>query len=124
VAARSHGFICLGIPVPALGPVLNARWMSASVFAERYLYMPSIGFWWLVAWAAVSLWRAEGPSFLRPLSRATPILLAAIAFPLRSENGGAQSRLADRRSLVQEDPRTRRRKLDPQQSRRPLFQRQ
>jgi tetratricopeptide (TPR) repeat protein len=61
--------------------VLNARWMSASVFAERYLYMPSIGFCWLVAWAAVSLWRAEGPLFLRPLSRATPILLAAIAFP-------------------------------------------
>jgi Tfp pilus assembly protein PilF len=74
----SFAFVFLFLP---LGPVLNARWMSASVFAERYLYMPSIGFCWLVAWAAVSLWRAERPSFLRPLSRATPILLAAIAFP-------------------------------------------
>src|SRR5258708_18264916 len=74
----SFALIFLFLP---LGPVLNARWMSASVFAERYLYMPSIGFCWLVAWAAVSLWRAEGPHFLRPLSRATPILLAAIAFP-------------------------------------------
>ncbi len=74
----SFAFVFLFLP---LGPVLNARWMSASVFAERYLYMPSIGFCWLVAWAAVRLWRAEGPSFLRPLSRVTPILLAAIAFP-------------------------------------------
>jgi len=74
----SFALVFLFLP---LGPVLNARWMSASVFAERYLYMPSIGFCWLVAWAAVSLWRAEGPSFLRPLSQATPILLAAIAFP-------------------------------------------
>jgi Tfp pilus assembly protein PilF len=74
----SFALVFLFLP---LGPVLNSRWMSASVFAERYLYMPSIGFCWLVAWAAVSLWRAEGPSFLRPLSRVAPILLAAIAFP-------------------------------------------
>ena len=27
-----------------LGPALNARWMPASVFGERYLYLPSLGF--------------------------------------------------------------------------------
>src|SRR6266567_7337417 len=36
-----------------LGPVLNPKWMPASVFAERYLYLPSIGFCWLAGWAAV-----------------------------------------------------------------------
>jgi protein O-mannosyl-transferase len=39
-----------------LGPVLNARWMAANVFAERYLYLPSVGFCWLAGWAAVELW--------------------------------------------------------------------
>lgn len=43
-----------------LGPVLNARWMAANVFAERYLYLPSVGFCWLAAWGIVQLWkRAE-----------------------------------------------------------------
>ena len=62
-----------------LGPVLNARWMAAAVFAERYLYMPSIGFCWILGWSAVTLWRADSPRFLRPLSRAVPLLLAVVA---------------------------------------------
>ncbi len=62
-----------------LGPVLNARWMSTGVFAERYLYLPSIAFCWILGWAAVSLWRADAPAFLRPISRAVPLLLAAVA---------------------------------------------
>lgn len=40
-----------------LAPVLNARWMSANVFAERYLYLPSAGFCWLAAWGAWEAWR-------------------------------------------------------------------
>ena len=39
-----------------LAPILNARWMAANVFAERYLYLPSVGFCWLVAWIAVRCW--------------------------------------------------------------------
>jgi tetratricopeptide (TPR) repeat protein len=39
-----------------MAPVLNSRWMAANVFAERYLYLPSVGFCWIVAWAAVSIW--------------------------------------------------------------------
>jgi Tfp pilus assembly protein PilF len=42
--------------VLTLGPVLNPRWMAASVFTERYLYLPSVGFCWIVAWGAVWLW--------------------------------------------------------------------
>jgi Tfp pilus assembly protein PilF len=64
-----------------LGPVLNPRWMPASVFAERYLYLPSIGFCWLAGWAAVKLWSANVPAFARPLSRAVPLLLIAVALP-------------------------------------------
>ena len=41
-----------------LGPVLNARWMAANVLTERYLYLPSVGFCWLVGWCAVQAWDA------------------------------------------------------------------
>lgn len=40
-----------------LAPVLNARWMANYVFAERYLYLPSVGFCWILAWAWTSCWR-------------------------------------------------------------------
>ena len=39
-----------------LAPVLNAHWMAANVFAERYLYLPSVGFSWLLASGAVEAW--------------------------------------------------------------------
>jgi tetratricopeptide (TPR) repeat protein len=73
----SFALIMIFLP---LGPVLNAKWMPASVFAERYLYFPSIGFCWLVAWAAVTLWSADLPAFFRPVSRAVPLMLIAVAF--------------------------------------------
>jgi tetratricopeptide (TPR) repeat protein len=41
-----------------LAPVLNARWMAANVFTERYLYLPSVGFCWALGWAGTTLWRA------------------------------------------------------------------
>jgi tetratricopeptide (TPR) repeat protein len=40
-----------------LAPVLNARWMTAYVFAERYLYLPSVGFCLVAGWACAALWR-------------------------------------------------------------------
>ena len=76
--ARLLSFAFLLIFLP-LGPVLNARWMPASVFGERYLYLPSVGFCWLLGWTAVKLWNAEGPRFLRPLARAIPVLVAVVA---------------------------------------------
>lgn len=39
-----------------LAPVLNARWMASNVLTERYLYLPSVGFCWLVAWAGIAAW--------------------------------------------------------------------
>ena len=52
----SFALVWMGI---TLAPVLNARWMPAGVFAERYLYLPSVGFCWLLGCAAVWLWRAS-----------------------------------------------------------------
>ena len=45
--------------VLTLAPALNARWMPGNVFAERYLYVPSVGFCWLVAAGLVALWNAR-----------------------------------------------------------------
>jgi tetratricopeptide (TPR) repeat protein len=39
-----------------LAPVLNIRWLVTSVIGERYLYLPSVGFCWIVAYGARKLW--------------------------------------------------------------------
>jgi protein O-mannosyl-transferase len=44
--------------VAILSVALNARWMATNVFAERYLYVPSIGFCWIVASGVVAIWNA------------------------------------------------------------------
>lgn len=53
--ARLYSFWLIWMGV-TLAPVLNVRWMAASAFAERYLYLPSVGFCFLVAGAVVALW--------------------------------------------------------------------
>jgi protein O-mannosyl-transferase len=50
-------FACVWM-VAILGVALNARWMATNVFAERYLYVPSIGFCWIVASGLVAIWNA------------------------------------------------------------------
>jgi Tfp pilus assembly protein PilF len=78
--AVSFAFLWMGA---TLAPVLNPRWMPAQVFAERYLYLPSIGFCWLLGWAAAKLWnfaQAEPQSTSRLLLRqALTVGLIAIA---------------------------------------------
>ena len=41
-----------------LAPVLNVRWMAANVLTERYLYLPSVAFCWLLGSVGVALWGA------------------------------------------------------------------
>ena len=41
-----------------LAPVLNVRWMTSNPFAERYLYLSSVGFCWMVGWAGVQGWNS------------------------------------------------------------------
>ncbi len=42
--------------VLTLAPVLNVRWMTSNPFAERYLYLSSVGFCWIVGSAGVRGW--------------------------------------------------------------------
>jgi len=73
--ARTAAFSLLWMGA-TLAPVLNARWMPASVFAERYLYLPSAGFCWLAGWA-VSRIRANAR--IPALARATVALAVGVA---------------------------------------------
>ena len=50
----SFGFIWFFV---TLAPVLDIRYLAGNVFAERYLYLPSVGFCWLLGWVGVKLWR-------------------------------------------------------------------
>jgi Tfp pilus assembly protein PilF len=54
--ARPASFGILWLFV-TLAPVLNARWMGAYVFAERYAYLPSVGFCLVAGWACATLWQ-------------------------------------------------------------------
>lgn len=72
-----------------LAPVLNARWLAANVFAERYLYLPSVGLCWIIACGAVWLWErpASRPAIFRPaLAACGVVLLAACAVRIALRN--------------------------------------
>jgi protein O-mannosyl-transferase len=73
--AISFGFIWF---FATLLPVLNARWMAANVFAERYLYLPSIGLCWIGAWCVLRVWEAAGER----RHRCQPALAAAFCILL------------------------------------------
>lgn len=59
-----------------LAPVLNARWMPMNVFAERYLYLPSMGLCWLAAWVAFKL--PARRKWLRRAAVAAAVVLACL----------------------------------------------
>ena len=69
-----------------LGPALNYRWFGMSPFAERYVFLPSVGFCWCLASAGAELWRraaipvtaSEAWQRLRLVSRAALLSSAAV----------------------------------------------
>ncbi|MGA2607152.1 MAG: tetratricopeptide repeat protein [Terriglobia bacterium] len=72
-----------------LAPVLNARWMPIFAFAERYLYLPSVGFCWLLGWGFLRLRaRASARSAVwsRALLTAFAILVALCSFRIVTRN--------------------------------------
>ena len=58
-----------------LAPVLNAHWVGANVFTERYLYLPSVAVAWLVGLGASKLWSRAAP---RPAQRRALVLAGLV----------------------------------------------
>ena len=58
-----------------LAPVLNAHWVGANVFTERYLYLPSVGVAWLAGLGASKLWSRTAP---RPALRGALVLVGVV----------------------------------------------
>ncbi|HXX24607.1 MAG TPA: tetratricopeptide repeat protein [Terriglobia bacterium] len=79
-----------------LAPVLNARWMPIFAFAERYLYLPSVSFCWLLGWGFLR-WRAVAPARgaigRRALATAFGVLVVACALRTITQNRDWQNNL-------------------------------
>ncbi len=62
-------------------PVLNIRIMPTAAFAERYLYLPSVGFCWILAWSGTELvkWAELRGKPWRVVIAAAAALLAFLA---------------------------------------------
>lgn len=72
-----------------LAPVLNAHWVGLNVFAERYLYLPSEGFCWVVGCGLQRLWitaSSRGPVFRRSLMTALASLAVLCVFRIVTRN--------------------------------------
>ena len=70
-------FISFGIVwfLALLVPILNAHWVGANVFTERYLYLPSVGAAWLAGLAAAKLWSR---AVSRPAQRQALVLAGVV----------------------------------------------
>jgi Flp pilus assembly protein TadD len=58
-----------------LAPILNAHWVGFNVFAERYLYLPSVGVAWLVGLGVSRLWSRAAS---HPVQRRTLVLAGLV----------------------------------------------
>jgi Flp pilus assembly protein TadD len=61
-----------------LMPVLNLRGVGENVFAERYLYIPSLGFVLLIAWLGARVLSMVPPNKMRVAAVAAVLLLAGL----------------------------------------------
>jgi len=70
-------FVSFGIVwfLALLLPVLNAHWVGANVFTERYLYLPSVGVMWLAGLGASKLWSGAAR---QPAQRQALVLAAVV----------------------------------------------
>jgi tetratricopeptide (TPR) repeat protein len=71
-----------------LAPVLNGRLLGANVFTERYLYLPSLGFCWIVAWGGQAIWMklAGQRSARRPYAAGLVIIAALCVLRIVTRN--------------------------------------
>ena len=81
---RSKPVISFGIVwfLAFLGLGLNVRWLAVAAFAERYLFLPSIGFAWIAASGALALWRfaSRRNAIMRPILASAAAVIAILAF--------------------------------------------
>jgi len=82
-------------------PVANVVPIPSAPIAERYLYVPAVGLWILIAYAGASLVAATGAR--RILTAAAVLLLAALAFRTVGRNRDWRSDLALFRSASETD---------------------
>ena len=73
----SFGILWLFI---TLAPVLDARWMGVYVMADRYAYLPSVGFCFVAGWGCARIWRVASShgGVWRTAAVATGCLVAAL----------------------------------------------
>ncbi len=94
--------------IPMLATGLNARWMSANVFAERYLYVPSVGFCWMAAVGFFALWNIEGVKRRKwatiGLSGAGIILAGLLAFRIVKRNTEWHDEIKFFQAIVEQNP--------------------
>ena len=72
-----------------LAPVLNVRWMTSNPFAERYLYLPSLGLCWILGWAGIEGWNslsARGSRWRLALPLAAGLIAALGMFRIVTRN--------------------------------------
>ncbi len=71
-----------------LAPVLDARLLAGNVFAERYLYLPSVGFAWLGGWTATQVWKAvrSRPFWRRSLAGISAVVALLCVFRIVTRN--------------------------------------
>lgn len=68
---RKHRAAAFGMVwfIAMLVPVLNARWLAANVFAERYLYLPSAGLCWAISFTVFYFWDRRQMREASPICR-------------------------------------------------------
>ena len=83
-----------------VAPVLNSRWLGPNVFAERYLYLPSIGLCWVAGWAILRIW--NGAAAFVPGGGPARLTRAPAAPPPPVEKGSSDpaSKLRNRRLVL------------------------
>jgi tetratricopeptide (TPR) repeat protein len=72
-----------------LAPVLNVHWLGANAFTERYLYLPSVGFSWVAAWACLRLFafaRRRSPAWEKAVFALLVIMAALSGFRIVTRN--------------------------------------
>ncbi len=82
---RSNPLVSFGIVwfFAFLGLGLNVRWLAVAAFAERYLFLPSLGFAWIVAAGVLALWRfanVRRSSTLKPMFAGVAAVVVILAF--------------------------------------------